>query len=117
MEIERKFTLKSLPDNLESYPSHHIEQVYLNYNPVIRARKQDDEYYLTYKGSGMMARDESNLPLNEESYYHLRHADGVSDQCKGSKHLSGGSRIFRCHHDLHYAESVQIFQRSLQKIR
>ena len=30
MEIERKFTLKSLPDNLESYPSHHIEQVYLN---------------------------------------------------------------------------------------
>ena len=55
MEIERKFTLKSLPDNLESYPSHHIEQVYLNYNPVVRARKQDDEYYLTYKGSGMMA--------------------------------------------------------------
>ena len=43
MEIERKFTLKSLPDNLESYPSHHIEQVYLNYNPVVRARKQDDE--------------------------------------------------------------------------
>ena len=77
MEIERKFTLKSLPDNLESYPSHHIEQVYLNYNPVVRARKQDDEYYLTYKGSGMMARDESNLPLNEESYYHLREkADG-----------------------------------------
>ena len=67
MEIERKFTLKSLPDNLESYPSHHIEQVYLNYNPVVRARKQDDEYYLTYKGSGMMARDESNLPLNELS--------------------------------------------------
>ena len=61
MEIERKFTLKSLPDNLESYPSHHIEQVYLNYNPVVRARKQDDEYYLTYKGSGMMARDERDL--------------------------------------------------------
>ena len=77
MEIERKFTLKSLPANLESYPSHHIEQVYLNYNPVVRARKQDDEYYLTYKGSGMMARDESNLPLNEASYYHLREkADG-----------------------------------------
>ena len=34
MEIERKFTLKSLPDNLESYPSHHIEQVYLNYNRI-----------------------------------------------------------------------------------
>ena len=79
MEIERKFTLKSLPDNLESYPSHHIEQVYLNYNPVVRARKQDDEYYLTYKGSGMMARDESNLPLNEASYYHLREKAGFKE--------------------------------------
>ena len=47
----------------------------------------------------------------------LRHADGVFDQRESGKHLSGGSRIFRCHHDLHYAESVQIFQRSLQKIR
>ena len=44
MEIERKFTLKSLPDNLESYPSHHIEQVYLNNNTLLRARKQHDEY-------------------------------------------------------------------------
>ena len=77
MEIERKFTLKSLPDNLESYPSHHIEQVYLNYNPVIRARKQDNEYYLTYKGSGMMTREEYNLPLTAESYEHLlAKADG-----------------------------------------
>ena len=78
MEIERKFTLKPLPDNLESYPSHHIEQVYLNYNPVVRARKQDDEYYLTYKGKGLMAREEYNLPLNEEAYRHLiQKADGI----------------------------------------
>ena len=77
MEIERKFTLKSLPDNLDSYPFHHIEQAYLNVNPVVRVRKQDDEYYMTYKGSGMMAREESNLALNKEAYYHLREkADG-----------------------------------------
>lgn len=77
MEIERKFTLKTLPDNLESYPCHHIEQAYLNETPVVRVRKEDNEYYLTYKGSGMMAREEYNLFLNEESYYHLRDkADG-----------------------------------------
>lgn len=77
MEIERKFTIKALPDNLESYPFHHIEQAYLNVNPVVRVRKQDEEYYLTYKGKGMLAREESNLALNEESYYHLREkADG-----------------------------------------
>lgn len=77
MEIERKFTIKHLPDNLESYPVHHIEQAYLNTSPVVRVRKEDEEYILTYKGSGMMAREEHNLTLNEESYYHLRaKADG-----------------------------------------
>lgn len=77
MEIERKFTVKSLPEHLEQYPFHHIEQAYLNTDPVIRIRKQDDSYYLTYKGQGLMAREEYNLPLNEQSYYHLKEkADG-----------------------------------------
>lgn len=78
MEIERKFTVRELPDNLESYPVHHIEQAYLNINPVVRVRKEDDSYYLTYKGKGLMAREEYNLTLNEEAYYHLRQkADGI----------------------------------------
>lgn len=77
MEIERKFTIKTLPEQLSQYPFHHIEQAYLNTDPVVRIRKQDDEYYLTYKGKGLMAREEYNLPLNEPSYYHLREkADG-----------------------------------------
>ncbi len=77
MEIERKFTLKYLPQNLESYPCRIIEQAYLNTDPVVRVRQQDTSYYLTYKGSGMMAREEYNLPLNEESYHHLlAKADG-----------------------------------------
>lgn len=71
MEIERKYTIKSLPEDLDHYPHHEIEQAYLNTSPVIRIRKQDDAYYLTYKGGGMMAREEYNLPLNKESYYHL----------------------------------------------
>ena len=77
MEIERKFTVKTLPVNLEQYPFHIIEQAYLNTDPVVRIRKEDDTYYLTYKGKGLLAREEYNLPLNEESYYHLREkADG-----------------------------------------
>lgn len=72
MEIERKFTIKYLPENLEQYPCHLIEQAYLNTDPVVRIRRQDDDYYLTYKGSGLIAREEYNLPLNEHSYYHLR---------------------------------------------
>ena len=77
MEIERKFTIKQLPDDLEQYPYHIIEQAYLNTDPVVRIRRQDNLFYLTYKGQGMMAREEYNLPLNEKSYYHLRSkADG-----------------------------------------
>lgn len=77
MEIERKFTVKSLPQDLADYPCHKIEQAYLNTDPVVRIRRQDDEYYLTYKGKGLFAREEYNLPLNQDSYYHLREkADG-----------------------------------------
>lgn len=78
MEIERKFLIRELPARLDSYRFHHIEQAYLNTNPVIRIRRQDEEYYLTYKGKGLLAREEYNLPLNKESYYHLREkADGT----------------------------------------
>lgn len=77
MEIERKFTITKLPENLESYPCHIIEQAYLNTDPVVRIRREDDTFYLTYKGKGLLAREEYNLPLNEDSYYHLREkADG-----------------------------------------
>lgn len=77
MEIERKYTLKELPADLESYTCHIIEQAYLNTSPVVRVRRQDDTYYMTYKGGGMMAREEYNLPLDEASYLHLREkADG-----------------------------------------
>lgn len=77
MEIERKFTVKKVPDDLKNYTSLHIEQAYLNVSPVVRIRKQDEEYYLTYKGKGLLAREEYNLPLNKESYYHMREkADG-----------------------------------------
>lgn len=72
MEIERKYMIKELPDNLDCYESHHIEQAYLNTEPVIRIRKQDEEYYMTYKGKGLLAREEYNLPLNAAAYYHLR---------------------------------------------
>ncbi len=77
MEIERKFIPLDLPEDLNQLKHHKIEQAYLNTSPVVRIRKQDDSYYLTYKGGGMMAREEYNLPLNEKSYYHLlEKADG-----------------------------------------
>lgn len=77
MEIERKFTVKTLPSHLEEYSCLLIEQAYLNTDPVIRIRRQNEEYFLTYKGKGLLAREEYNLPLNKEAYEHLcTKADG-----------------------------------------
>ncbi len=72
MEIERKFLVKELPADLESYTHHAIEQGYLCTDPTVRIRKRGDKYTLTYKGRGLMEREEYNLPLNEEAYLHLR---------------------------------------------
>ena len=58
MEIERKFLLKEVPENLDRYSFHTIEQAYLNTKPVVRIRREDDTYYLTYKGSGLMTHEE-----------------------------------------------------------
>lgn len=71
-EIERKYLVRTLPDHLEGYPCHKIEQAYLCTEPVVRIRRQDDEYYLTYKSRGLMIREEYNLPLTEEAYAHLK---------------------------------------------
>ncbi len=84
VEIERKFTVKDLPSDLESYPYHTIEQAYLNVHPAIRVRREDDIYYMTYKGSepategaGDIGKVEYNMALDEASYLHLSSkADG-----------------------------------------
>lgn len=77
MEIERKFLVSDIPSDLTSYKCHLIEQGYLSTKPVVRVRKDNDSYWLTYKGGGMMAREEYNLPLTKESYEHLiKKADG-----------------------------------------
>ena len=77
MEIERKFLIKKLPDNLTSYKARKIEQAYLCTDPVVRVRRDNDDYYLTYKSKGMIVREEYNLPLTKEAYVHLlAKADG-----------------------------------------
>ena len=72
MEIERKFLLKELPKEWNTYPCRHLEQGYLCTNPVVRIRKDNDSFELTYKGKGAMVREEHNLPLTESAYEHLK---------------------------------------------
>ncbi len=71
MEIERKFLPKELPFHLEDHPHIQMEQGYLCTAPVVRVRREGEQYVLTYKSSGMMAREEYNLPLTRQAYEHL----------------------------------------------
>ena len=72
MEIERKYLVSRLPADLEQYESKKIAQGYLCTEPVVRIRRSNDDYYMTYKGDGLMVREEYNLPLTQEAYEHLR---------------------------------------------
>ena len=74
MEIERKFLpdLNSLPFNPENYPCRKIEQGYLCTSPVVRIRRDNKSFFLTYKSKGLMVREEYNLPLTQEAYEHLK---------------------------------------------
>lgn len=78
MEIERKFLVKEIPFQLNNLKKRKIEQAYLCTEPVVRVRRDNEDYYLTYKSKGLIAREEYNLPLTKESYEHLiKKADGI----------------------------------------
>ena len=78
MEIERKFLIHTLPENLDTYPHKEIEQGYINREPVVRIRRSDDTYILTCKGQGLMVREEFELPLTKEAFEHMKpKTDGI----------------------------------------
>jgi CYTH domain-containing protein len=85
IEIEKKFTVKEIPFDLGAYPYHEIEQGYLNVHPAIRVRREDDIYYMTYKGAPFDEKNhgegigqvEYNMPLDKAGYEHIaQKADG-----------------------------------------
>lgn len=83
MEIERKFKINTLPD-LDKYKCFEIEQAYLSRNPVVRVRRKNDAYILTYKRKfrsgqdGPIVNDEREMPLTPESFAHLvEKRDGI----------------------------------------
>ena len=70
-EIERKWLIRELPEGIEGFPHKEYVQGYLCTEPTVRVRREGDEYVLTYKGAGLLKREEYNLPLTEASFRHL----------------------------------------------
>lgn len=78
MEIEKKFAIKKIPEDLNRYNKHEIEQGYLCIKPTVRIRKSDNNYYLNYKWKNKDIIDvdaihniEYEMKLTKENYYHL----------------------------------------------
>ncbi|MFR5732692.1 MAG: hypothetical protein ACLUD2_12850 [Clostridium sp.] len=57
-----------------------MEQAYLCTEPVVRVRRENDSYVLTYKSKGLLAREEYNLPLTKDAYAAsaLKRRDGIT---------------------------------------
>lgn len=72
MEIERKYLVKELPENLETYPSSQLEQGYISIDPSLRIRRHDDRYLFTCKGEGDLCREELEIAITKESFLHLK---------------------------------------------
>ncbi len=77
MEIERKYLVDSLPENLDAFPHVEIEQGYLCTSPTLRIRRMGDAFILTVKEkvhsltSAIVNREEEFF-LSSESYARLR---------------------------------------------
>lgn len=81
MEIEKKFLIRQIPNDLSAYECKEIEQGYLCKNPIVRIRKSNEDYILTYKSKfGLEEKkdkdtcisNEVEVRLNQEGYEHLK---------------------------------------------
>ena len=77
MEIERKYLVTQLPDNLDQFRHLETEQAYLCTSPTLRIRRMGDSYILTVKerlrlNSTAIHNREEEFTLSAESYNRLR---------------------------------------------
>lgn len=78
MEIERKYIIEETPKNLKDFPSKRIKQGYISTGPVIRIRQLGEEFILTIKGKGLLAREEHELTISDDEFHTLsKKVDGI----------------------------------------
>lgn len=72
-EIECKYLVARLPENLDQYPRHEITQGYLviSDEAEVRLRKSDNDFVQTVKSGSGKVRSEVEIPITEEQYQAL----------------------------------------------
>lgn len=73
LEIERKFLIETMPEDLAQYRCHRIAQGYLvpSGEVEVRLRASDDARWLTFKRRTGLVREEINLPLTAAQWEEL----------------------------------------------
>ena len=101
MEIERKFLVERVPDDLGG-TARRIDQGYvaLDEGAEVRVRRIGDELWLTVKGTGGLARVEEELRLSREQFESLWP-------------LTEGRRIEKTRHTLPGGVEVDVYDGSL----
>ena len=69
-EIERRFLVRSLPDNPDQYHHEYIEQGYFDTKgeTSARIRKKGEKYYQTFKSGSGKVRKETEIELSENQF-------------------------------------------------
>jgi len=65
-EIERKWLVAQMPENLQDFPVAYIKQAYVAIDPagvIVRIRQKNQTYLLTFKGPGLIERTEIEFAI------------------------------------------------------
>jgi len=71
LEVERKFLLNHIADELESYEKKKILQGYISLNPALRIRSSGTDFIFTFKTGKGLVRDEFECPITKEQFDNL----------------------------------------------
>lgn len=96
-EIERKFLLDRLPEDIEQKPHNIIRQGYIvtDSSNEVRVRAKGSDYYLTIKQGNGLTRDEVEIPISEHQFNALWG-------------LTAGKRVEKTRYD--YADSGSLIE-------
>ena len=95
-EIERKFLVRKLPDDLENYPHTEMSQGYLALGAdgvQVRLRKNGSQHSLTYKRGTGNVREEREVELTPEQFNTLWPATAGKQLAKRRYRIPLGSRV------------------------
>lgn len=95
-EIERKFLVRKLPDNLAAFPHAEISQGYLAIaegGVQVRLRKNGAHHSLTYKRGAGNVREEREIALSAEQFSVLWPATQEKRLIKTRYEIPWGDRI------------------------